>query len=348
MGVAAQPTERFQRRAAVVLRVAVLILAGLVLRHQLAGLHRAQLTAAFRRYDASQIALALLYTVASFATLGLVELLALRDAERGGAHHIPRRAAIVTAFVAHAFSQSIGFGLLTGGAVRLRAYARYDVDAATVARASVFVSATTLLGLCSLGSIALLTTPGFSSLGWTRTGATWLGAAMAGLVIAYFSWCALGRRAAITVSRWKITPPSPTIAALQMLLATADWLVAGMVLFSLLPHGTSTPFAVFLGAYLVAHAAGIASHVPAGAGVFEVAFLALLAPGAANPEHAGLIASLLAYRVLYYLLPLCAAAALATMSELGRGHGVLSSSHSASTFSADTSQPDRTSQPRHP
>jgi len=170
----------------------------------------------------------------------------------------------------------------------------------------------------------------------------------AALVIAYFSWCALGRRAPITVSRWHITPPSATIAALQMLLATADWLVAGMVLFSLLPHGTSTPFTVFLGAYLVAHAAGIASHVPAGAGVFEVAFLALLAPGAANPEHAGLIASLLAYRVLYYLLPLCAAAALATMSELGRGHGVLSSSHSASTFSADTSQPDRTSQPRHP
>jgi phosphatidylglycerol lysyltransferase len=345
MGVAAPPTERFQRRAAVVLRVAVLIIAGLVLRHQLAGLHRAQLTAAFRRYDVSQIAVALVCTAASFATLGLVELLALRYAESGAAHHIPRRAALATAFVAHAFSQSIGFGLLTGGAVRLRAYARYDVNAATVARASVFVSATTLLGLCSLGSIALLTTPGLSSLGWTRTGATWLGAAMAALVIAYFSWCALGRRAP-SVSRWQITPPSPTIAALQMLLATADWLVAGMVLFSLLPHGTSTPFTVFLGAYLVAHAAGIASHVPAGAGVFEVAVLALLAPGAANLEHAGLIASLLAYRVLYYLLPLCAAAALATMSELGRGHGVLSSSHSASTFSADTSQPDRTSQPR--
>lgn len=302
------------------LRVLVLAIAVVALRHQLAGLDRAQVAAAFRQYNGSQIALAALCAAASFATLGLVELLALRYAERGVPRMVPRRVALATSFVAHALSQSVGFGLLTGAAVRLRAYPQYDVDAETCARISIFVSTTTLLGLFALGSIALLATPGFSRPGWTRAAAESLGAAVAALAVAYLAWCALGDNRGIGVGRWRLTPPSPSIAAAQMLLAAVDWLVTGTVLYSLLPHGTVVSFAGFLAAYLVAHAAGIVSHVPAGAGVFEAAFLASIAPGAANAERAGLVASLLAYRVLYYALPLCAAAALAMMSELGRRH----------------------------
>ena len=94
--------------------------------------------------------------------------------------------------------------------------------------------------------------------------------------------------------------------------------MTGTVLYALVPHGTFASLAGFLATYVVAHAAGIASHIPAGAGVFEAAFLAPIAPGPGTPGRAGLVASLLAYRVLYYALPLCAAAALATMSELRR------------------------------
>ena len=311
-------TDRARRAAAIALRLLVVLISAVALRYQLAGLDRAQIAAAFRRYDGSQIAPAVLCTAASFATLGLVELLALRYAERGGPRIIPRRSALATAFVAHAFSQSVGFGLLTGAAVRLRAYARYNVDAETVARTSIFVSGTTLLGLFSLGSIALLTTPGFSRLVWTRVAAASIGAAMAVLVIAYLAWCSLGSDTGIGIGRWRFAPPSPSIAAAQMLLAIVDWLVTGTVLFLLVPHGTFVPFAGFLAAYLLAHAAGIASHVPAGTGVFEATFIALIAPGSVSPERAGLVASLLAYRVLYYALPLCAAAALAMLSELSR------------------------------
>lgn len=313
-----------RRAAAIAVRVLVLVVSVVALRHELAGLDRAQLAAALRQYDVPQVALAVLCTAASFATLGLVELLALRYAERGASRAIPRGAALATAFVAHAFSQSIGFGLLTGAAVRLRAYTKYGVDAETCARSSIFVSATTLLGLFSLGSIALLTTPGFSRLVWTRVAAASIGAAMAALVVAYLAWSSLGGNRGIGVGRWRLTPPSPSIAAAQVLLAIADWFVTGTILYVLLPHGTFASFTGFLAAYLIAHAAGIASHVPAGAGVFEATFLASVAPGAENPDRAGLLASLVAYRVLYYALPLCAAAALATMSELRRRHSAVS------------------------
>ncbi|HEX6807999.1 MAG TPA: lysylphosphatidylglycerol synthase domain-containing protein [Gemmatimonadaceae bacterium] len=312
-----------RRAAAITARAVVLGVSVVALRHELAGLDRAQLTAALRQYDAPQVALAVLCTAASFATLGLVEFLAPHYAGRGASRAIPGRAALATAFVAHAFSQSMGFGLLTGTAVRLRAYAKYDVDAETCARISIFVTTTTLLGLFALGSIALLTAPGFSRLVWTRAAAASIGAAMAAVVVAYLAWCSLGGNKGIGVGEWRLTPPSSSMAATQMALAIADWLVTGTVLYLLLLHGTFASFTGFLAAYLVAHAAGIASHVPAGAGVFEATFLASIAPGAVNPERAGLVASLVAYRVLYYALPLCAAAALATISELRRRHGAM-------------------------
>ena len=65
--------------------------------------------------------------------LGLIERLAIRHANTTS---IPRRTAMTTAFVANAFSQSIGLALLTGAAVRLRAYARRGADAPAVARIS--------------------------------------------------------------------------------------------------------------------------------------------------------------------------------------------------------------------
>lgn len=145
-------------------------------------------------------------------------------------------------------------------------HTKYGVDAETCARISIFVTATSLLGLFSLGSIALLTTPGFSRLVWTRAAAASLGAAMAAVVVAYLAWCSLGGNKGIGVGRWRLTPPSPSIAATLMSLAIADWLVTGTVLYVLVPHGTFVWFTGFLAAYLIAHAAGIASHVPAGAG----------------------------------------------------------------------------------
>ena len=307
----------WRRAAAVTLRLAVLLIAVVALRRELAGLDRGQIADAFRHYDAWQIALAVLGTAASFATLGLVELLALRYAERG-ASNIPRRAAFATSCVAHAVGQSIGFGLFTGAAVRVRAYSKYDVGAEACARISIFASATPLLGLCSLGAVALLATSRSPALVWSRAATISIGAAMAALVLAYLAWCSLGSNTRVGVGRWRLTPPSPPIAAAQLSLAVVDWLVTGTVLYALVPHGTFASLAGFLATYVVAHAAGIASHIPAGAGVFEAAFLAPIAPGLVTPGRAGLVASLLAYRVLYYALPLCAAAALATMSELRR------------------------------
>ncbi len=57
-----------------------------------------------------------------------------------------------------------------------------------------------------------------------------------------------------------------------------------------------------LGVLLVSSIAGVIVHIPAGIGVLEAVFIALLA--GEHVSQGTIIAALLAYRVLYYFLPL--------------------------------------------
>lgn len=306
------------------LRVALLVLAAYALRRLLAGISAAELRRGLESYGWRHIALGLACTAGSFSTLGLFELLALRYAGRDVARAVPRRAALATAFVAHAFSQSIGFALLTGAGVRMRTYARYGVGLAAVTRVSAFVTATATLGLLATGALALLASSAPLPIGRGTVTLRPAGALLAAIVLAYLAWSAFGRRREYGRGRWLVRRPLFPLAAAQVALSMLDWLLAGTVLFFLLPPALAITYATFLRAYFVAQTVGVASHVPGGVGVFDVVLLALLAQHATSSATgsasfvmtAALAASLVMYRVLYYLVPLGAAIALYVRREL--------------------------------
>ena len=60
-------------------------------------------------------------------------------------------------------------------------------------------------------------------------------------------------------------------------------------------------FFTVVGALLLAGAAGAVTHIPAGLGVLEAVFLSLLSHQLPAPV---ILAALVAYRVMYYLIPL--------------------------------------------
>src|SRR5690606_14438460 len=93
--------------------------------------------------------------------------------------------------------------------------------------------------------------------------------------------------------------PSGRLALLQMAMGAANWLVMGCLVFLLLQQKIAFPAVV--GVLLVAAVAGVIAHVPAGLGVLEAVFVALLSHEL--PRHE-LLAALVAYRVIYYLAPL--------------------------------------------
>ena len=61
------------------------------------------------------------------------------------------------------------------------------------------------------------------------------------------------------------------------------------------------PFGVFIGLYVIANVTGVFSQVPGGIGVFESIFMVALPETA---DKASIFGALLAYRIIYYVLPL--------------------------------------------
>ena len=128
---------------------------------------------------------------------------------------------------------------------------------------------------------------------------------------AYALWSALSR-GVLEIRGWALRAPGPTIGLPQVVLGVIDLSLAGSVLWWLLPSGAHIGFIPFIGAYAIAVIAGIVSHVPGGIGVFETVMLLILR--GVPPE--ALLGSLLAYRAIYYFVPLLFGAVLFGYKEL--------------------------------
>ena len=95
--------------------------------------------------------------------------------------------------------------------------------------------------------------------------------------------------------------PRPMMALAQVFIGGADILMASMVLYFALTAFVDIPFQTFMGVFIIANVLGTFSQVPGGLGVFEGLFMYII-PGEHN--RAMLFGALLAYRIIYYLLPL--------------------------------------------
>src|SRR5207245_252445 len=126
-----------------------------------------------------------------------------------------------------------------------------------------------------------------------------VGFAMLGAAVAYLVLCGASRRREWTLRGHEISLPPLRLAALQLLLSCANWTVIAAIIFVLMQSKVAYP--TVLGVLLTGALAGAVTHIPAGLGVLEAVFIALLAPPMSRGE---VLAALLAYRALYYLAPL--------------------------------------------
>ena len=280
----------------------LLLLAALfVLRHEVDALSWPALNAAVRRIPADRIWTAGLLTLLNFAVLTCFDQLAFRHIGRR-----PRLAPVaLTSFIAYAVSNAVGFALVSGAAVRYRFYSRWGLSSGQIARLVVFYSSTFWLGLLVLGGLALLVAPapavGVVPAPWLRI----IGVALLALAGGYATLPLLGRRS-IWVGPWEFSVPTPAQVAAQFALSTADWLLAAAVLWELLPDPRPSLLTVS-GVFVAAQLAGLVSHVPAGAGIFESTMVLLMTP---SMSAGTLVPVLLMYRVVYYLAPFAVALAV--------------------------------------
>jgi phosphatidylglycerol lysyltransferase len=300
------------------LRTVLAIAALWALRRELSGVEIGTLLPYLRAFGWSHVALGLACTAASFLLLGFVELLALRHTDHAAGACVPVRAALGTAFVANALSQSVGVAVLTGAAVRARAYRRYGLDAVAIAQTTAFVAITATVGLLAAGGAALLAAPASVLVADMTIAVHPLGTLLGGIVVAYLAWSIVGRRDSVGFGRWQLSRPSPAMAGSQLVLSTIDWILAGTALFAFMPASPGLTLGVVLGAYMIAQTVAVTSHVPAGAGVFEVIVMALIMGAQPRADRSAVVAALVMFRVIYYLAPLCVAILVASVAELLR------------------------------
>lgn len=283
-----------------------------VIHRELEGARLQDVLAYLRVMPAGLVAIALACSLLTYVLLGVYEVLGLRYIARP----VPAGAAFFAAFVASAIGHSLGFATLTGGAIRFRLYAPHGLRAADLALLTGFCAVTGGLGLAVLAGTSLLLEPrkADAMLHLGGLASAWLGAVLIALVAGYLLWSLTGR-SMLRIRGWTLRAPRFGIALMQVLAGGVDLALSAAVLWLLLPASASVDFVSFTGLFVLAIVSGILAQLPGGLGVVESTMLLALP----TVPPAELLAVMLVWRAVYYLVPLLIAAALFAARELGVG-----------------------------
>ena len=222
---------------------------------------------------------------------------------------------VFTCFISNALGNNTGYSMLFGGSIRYRLYSLYNVSMLNVTKVLFFSSATIWFGLLIIGGIVFTFFPvEFTDTKFFFHSSFPLGILFLTLVSLYTLLSLFKSKPIKLFNRWTITFPNIKITLWQMLLATADWVIASCTLFVLLPQGEIS-YITLLQIFLVAQMLGILSQVPGGMGVFETAIVMML-PEATQSSY--VMGALLAYRAIFYFFPLGIALLLLASHEFFR------------------------------
>jgi len=285
-----------------------------VLRRELHAVSWRVLSATFADLHPGLMLAAVALTAFNYAVLTAYDFIALRSIGR----HLPRWRVAGVSFLAYTIANNVGFAMLSGASVRYRFYTRWGLTADELSRVVISYSVTFWVGLLTLGGLSLMLSPIPAALGMPAPGlAVLVGALLVSTSVAYVV-AAWRHRQPIRIKNFEIGFPSIALASMQVVVSAIDWAVAGAIVYVLLPPSGAS-FLVVLGAFLVAQVLGLAAHVPGGVGVFEGLMVLLLKPYLSSAD---LVPSLVAYRVIYYVLPLSVALVALTWDEvrLRRAH----------------------------
>ena len=215
-------------------------------------------------------------------------------------------------FISYAFNLNLG-SLVGGVAFRYRLYSRLGLDNNTITRVLGFSMLTNWFGYFVVAGAAFCFWPMDLPPDWKIDGGglRLLGAALLLVGVAYLALCAIAREHTWRIRNQELDTPPLRIALLQLAMSCGNWCLIGAVIWFLLQQ--QLPYPTVLAVFLVAAVAGVITHVPGGLGVLEAVFIALLSHRVPQEK---LLGALLAYRAVYYLLPLIVASLFYVVTEL--------------------------------
>jgi glycosyltransferase 2 family protein len=270
----------------------------------IANLRFEEFIAALKATPARSFLFAVAATLASYTALLGYDLLALHVLDR----RPPLRVTALASLAGNAFSFTLGFPLVTGVATRYWIYSKVGLSAREVVTITLFATLTFWLGMAALAALGLVL--GARSLA-TINHLPWLANVAAGLLLfcglyAYGVFVA-GKRRVLRLFGGSLQLPGPRVFLGQLAVGIADFGGAAATLYALLsPESQSIGLPALGTVYVAAAIMGGASHAPGGIGVFEAFMLGVLLA----PSQESLLAALLLFRIIYYIVPFSVATLL--------------------------------------
>jgi len=278
----------------------------------LKGIDTGVVLVALTEIPPDHIALAAMCVIGAFCTLTFYDFFALRTI---GKKHVPYRIAALSSFTSYSIGHNIGATVFTGGAIRFRIYSDYGLSAVDVAKICFLSGLTFWLGNAFVLGIGMAWQP------WAASAMDQLPSAInrlialgvIGAIVAYFVWLSLGEeRRELGQNGWKVKLPSAPLTLVQILIGVLDLGFCAMAMYLLMPAQPGIDFISLAVVFILATLLGFASHAPGSLGVFDAAMLVAL------PEFGReqLLATLVVFRILYFMIPFGIAISIIGTREL--------------------------------
>jgi glycosyltransferase 2 family protein len=294
----------------VAISVVILGVAGYTLYELLRDIEFDKVLAALAGQSVHKLVIAGTFVTAAYVALTFYDLFALRVI---GRQHVPYSVAALASFTSSTVGHNLGAAILTGGLIRLRIYSGWGLTVSDIAKIAVLTGLTFWLGnALLLGATAAYIPEAATAVDhlppWANRG---MGLAGLSCIGCYLMWLT-PRARVVGRSGWRIELPNFRQTLLQIGIGTLDLILVTLAMYVLLPAVPAVELSNVIVVFLTATLLGTVSHAPAGLGVIEATMLLGLPQ---FPKEA-LLAALLTFRALYFLLPLFLASVSLGIREL--------------------------------
>jgi uncharacterized membrane protein YbhN (UPF0104 family) len=294
------------------LSLTIIIIAGIVLYRMLHEINLEDIIEAVEAVEKHDVVKAGMFVAAGYFTLTFYDLFALRTIGRSD---IPYKVAALAGFTSYAVGHNVGASAVTGGAVRYRIYSHYGLSGTDVVKVCFIAALTFWLGNATVLGLGVAYAPQAASAidqmpAWFNRS---LAFGMIGLLTAYVMWVWRTPRV-VGPDNWLVLPSGP-LTLLQIFVGIVDLACCAAAMYMLVPDEPYIGFATVAVIFVASTLLGFASSSPGGLGVFDAAMLVALW----QFDTEDLLAGLLLFRLLYYLVPFAISLAILGGRELWFG-----------------------------
>src|ERR1700730_11169487 len=284
-------------KVGIALSITIIAVAAIALYRMLHDIDVREVMRAVRLTPLRDLFLAGLFVAAGYSTLTFYDLFALRTI---GWNTIPYRIAALAGFTSYSIGHNVGASVFTGGAVRYRIYSVWGLSAIDVAKICFVAGLTFWLGHATVLGLGIAYAP-LAATAIDQLPA-WLnrsGAIFILIVLALYVGWVWRRPRVVGREGWCVALPGGPLTLLQIGIGIVDLGFCALAMYMLVPEEPNINFITLAVVFVAATLRGFASHAPGGIGVFDAAMLVALW----QFDKEDLLAGLLLFRLLYYVVP---------------------------------------------